>query len=196
MGTTLKITPGSRALPWLEWVEQKGGWRIRAGAWGGVVLDPDPRAIARRAAEIEGSPADRGPGQSWITGQLAVTENTVIRDDQKVFLTWVRADGKRLRKPLNALFQHVFGPEIPAYRVLTPRTPGNYDLVFEDERQYRLAAIPYRSAPRSGRPGKRAAVGSPRSPSTSSTWRTIPKDQPPISSRSRTRAGCTCRLWP
>jgi hypothetical protein len=58
-------------------------------------------------------------------------------------MSWVDAEGRMVGEPVYALFQHLFGPAIPAYTVSTPRKPGHYELVFLDQRRRRLAAKPY-----------------------------------------------------
>jgi hypothetical protein len=147
-GPYLEANPWIASLPWLDWLEEEGGWKFARANRAlpalptrslGQLLAAQPGASSARALEV--------PADCWITGRLAVGQDTVVPEDSRVFLSWVRADGKRLRQPINALFQHVFGPSIPAYRVLTPRTPGAYELVVEDAHRHRLAAIPYRVNP-------------------------------------------------
>src|SRR5262249_2536645 len=60
---------------------------------------------------------------------------------------WSRAGETMKGTPQAALFQHMFGPSIPSYRVRTPAQPGDYELVFLDDRQRRLAAQAYRVTP-------------------------------------------------
>jgi hypothetical protein len=147
-GPYLEANPWIQSLPWLDWLEEEGSWKFARANRAmrafptrslGELLATQPEASSARAVEA--------PGERWVTGRLAIGQDTVVPEDTRVFLSWTRADGKRLRRPINALFPHIFGPSMPAYRVFTPRKPGDYELVFEDAQQRRLAAIPYRVNP-------------------------------------------------
>jgi hypothetical protein len=95
-------------------------------------------------AQSELEPATDVPPRNWVTGQLHVDRDTVLPDASSVLMGWTDSQGRLLGTPRPALFQHVLGPSIPAYRVLTPAQPGDYQLVFLDEHHRRLAAKPYR----------------------------------------------------
>jgi hypothetical protein len=129
-------------LPWLDWIEARGPWRI---ARANSRMDRFPRQtleqlLARQPSTRE---AVEVPARSWITGQLALDRDVVVAGRSRALVAWADADGKLIKKPSNAMFQHIFGPSLPAFTVKTPGKPGRYDLVFLDYRHRRVASRPY-----------------------------------------------------
>ncbi len=162
----LKANPWIASLPWLDWVEQRGGWRI---AKAGGAMPPLPKRSLEQLLAAQPEPAlleaADVPPRSWITGQLDLDRDFVVPDNSRVFIDWADSRGRLRGEAVPALAQHVFGPSIPAYRILTPLQPGDYDLVFLDRRHRRLASRPYRVTPGlSDRRGARLPVASGRSP--------------------------------
>jgi hypothetical protein len=144
----LKANPAIAAIPWLDWVETRGPWRIaRAGSTMprlstkslGRILAAQPGPERQTVAEV--------PARSWITGQLKLPCDTVVPDASRVLMAWSDSHGRLRGTTLPGLFQHILGPSMPAYRVLTPAKAGDYELVFLDDQHRRLAAKPYRVTP-------------------------------------------------
>jgi hypothetical protein len=144
----LKANPAIAALPWLDWIERRGSWRIaRPGSTMPPLAISSLGQILTAQPGPGAQPATAAPPRTWVTGQLDLSRDTVVPGDERVLMAWADARGKLRGTPQVALFQHVFGPSIPAYRVVTPATPGEYELVFLDARQRRLAAKSYRVMP-------------------------------------------------
>jgi hypothetical protein len=144
----LKANPWIRSLTWLDWLEERGGWSIaRANR---SMPSFERRSLAELLAEqpkLTREQAIEVPPWVAITGQLRVERETVVPGEERVVMAWVDANGKPWSNERTALFQHVYGPSIPAYRTGAPNKPGDYDLVFLDHRRRRLASIPYRVMP-------------------------------------------------
>ena len=141
----LDANPFIRSLPWLDRVDERGDW---------LILRANPamppyrmRSLRQLLADQPAASADAPaavPARTWITGRLAMDRDTVVPEATRVFLAWADASGERVGEPMRALFQHAFGPSIPAFRALTPKTSGDYDLLFLDDRGRRLASRRYR----------------------------------------------------
>jgi hypothetical protein len=141
----LKANPWIRSLAWLDWLEEHGGWSIARANRSMPAFER--RSLTQLLAEQPKLPRGRAievPPWAAITGQLQVERETVVPEDARVAMVWIDAEGKPCTRERTALFQHVYGPSIPAYRTAAPDKPGDYELVFLDRRRRRLAAIPYR----------------------------------------------------
>jgi hypothetical protein len=149
----LDAHPWIRSLPWLDPGDVLGDWLIYR------VNSHMPRfpvqALERLLAEqpVSRTP-EEVPPQRWITGGLDLAETVVVQRSSPVEIAWADAQGHLLTKPYPALYQHVFGPDLPAYTVRTPKQVGNYRLVILDSRRRPIAAKPYVVVPivRTSRP--------------------------------------------
>ncbi len=141
----LHAHPWVAHVPWLERAEVVGDWHIfRANA-------RLPALAARPMHELLAGQRDftqpaRVPARSWITGRFDLDQPVVVPDHVRVRLAWADADGRLVTKPTPALLQRVFIAAHPAYRALTPRRPGRYELVFLDDQERRLATRSYEVA--------------------------------------------------
>lgn len=139
----LEAHPWLEALPDLDWVETLGPWRIAR---------PSGRMAWMRCETLEnivsclpaGSTPARVPPAVWITGGFDLDADVVVTGRSRALVVWAGPDGKWVGTPSNVLFQHVYGPGLPAYSVKTPDQPGRYDLVFLDTHRRPLASRPYR----------------------------------------------------
>jgi len=87
------------------------------------------------------------PPYCWVTGSLPVEEDTLVTGNEWALLAWTDAGGRLRSQPQPALYQHVFGPCIPAYTIRTPSEPGSYRLVVYDRRLQPRATIGYQIVP-------------------------------------------------
>jgi hypothetical protein len=138
----LDNNPWLKTLDTLEPVTTLGPWRIvRVGS--GMPRLPR-RTIRHILATQPNDPITRMvPAGAWITGQFAIDQDVVVAGRSQTWFVWTDESGRRLGPVLPALFQHVFGPGIPAYTVQTPKKPGRYHLTFLDESRRRLASRAY-----------------------------------------------------
>lgn len=140
---TLAANPWLYRLNWLDFAGDEGDWQFfRAN-------DRTPRyptaSLGGMLAGIKPDPvAEEVPAHDWITGRLDLGRDTVVDRPAKAFAVWEDAKGRRLGKPTPALFQHVFGPNLPAFTIRTPQAPGAYRLVFLDEARKPLTWKAYR----------------------------------------------------
>jgi hypothetical protein len=130
-------------LPWLERVVDGGDWLIcRAGP----ELSRLPQCTLDQL--LNHVPNDlelrEAPLKCWITGSWPVSQDTIVPGSEWARLAWCDEQGRLLSKPQPALYQHVFGPGIPAYSVCTPARAGTYSLVVFDRHGRRRGAIPHR----------------------------------------------------
>ena len=88
--------------------------------------DPEPR---------------EAPPACWITRAWPVEEDTIVDGADWAFLAWSDARGRLLTRPQPAFYQHVFGPNIPAYTIRTPALPGSYRLIVLDSSHRRRASF-------------------------------------------------------
>lgn len=140
----LDANPWLRTHPGLDWGEALGPWRIARARPALPRLPRRTLAEVIAAAPAAAAPAPVPPG-AWVTGAFDLDADVVVPDRARVTAAWFGPDGKPVAAPAPApaLFQHVFGPGVPAYTVRTPDRPGRYDLVFLRSGR-RLAARPYR----------------------------------------------------
>ena len=133
--------PWIGALPWLDRVATVDGWSIyRANAQTPRFPMADTPALL---AGLKAEPPRTVPAGEWITGRLPLAGDAVVAEPARVRVAWEDATGHRLGPPARALFQHVFGPELPAYSVETPKRPGAYRLAFLGAEGRELAGQPF-----------------------------------------------------
>jgi hypothetical protein len=134
--------PWIGSVPWLAPVERVGDWQIyRAGPRAPRFPVASPEALLS-ASKTPVSPVEV-PARAWITGQLDVPERMVALRSPRVRAAWSDERGRRVGQPARVLGQHIYGPDLPAFVVQTPRTPGRYDLDFIDDCGRRLASRPF-----------------------------------------------------
>jgi hypothetical protein len=150
------------SLPWLERIEQGGEWLICRAS-------PQMARLPERSLEQvlgqgrdEPGPREAPPG-CWITGSWPLEQDVITTGAEWALLAWSDDQGRLISQPKPALYQHVFGPGIPAYSMCTPSQTGSYDLVVLDRRLRCRAKIGYRIVPRLPMaqpvfPGRRPAV--------------------------------------
>jgi hypothetical protein len=138
----LETHPWIRSLAWLERRAESGDWLIY-GTNGRY--QPMPALAPGELLARPTSPAVPAavPAQSWITGQLDVEQTVVRTAPMRVELAWADAAGRLVSTPRIGLYQHVFGPDLPAYTIKTPVKGGAYQLLFLDERRRTLGAKPF-----------------------------------------------------
>jgi hypothetical protein len=138
----LAANPWIEKLPWLAPGEQVGPWRVFR------YVDAAPRFLALSVDEllarlaVAREPA-RVPPRAWITGRLDLPETVVLAEPSRGTLTWVDSRGRTVDAAVPFLFQHVYGPGIPAYVVRTPKEPGHYTLRYQDDRGRSLTLKAY-----------------------------------------------------
>jgi hypothetical protein len=145
-GNYLLANPWIESLSWLEHVDQRGDWLI-CRARPGLARFPSAslqQIMARQSTELLPREA---PPDCWVTDSWPITEDTIVSGSDWAFLSWRDDAGRPLCAPKLGLYQHVFGPGVPAYTIRTPRRLGSCRLVIEDRRHRRLGVIPYRIAP-------------------------------------------------
>jgi hypothetical protein len=131
------------SVAWLEPIVHDGAWQIFRAR------DDMPRLPARAFDDVlalgrdEAAPRHAPPG-SWITGSWPVQADLVVTNVDWALLGWTDESGRPLTPPVPALFQHVFGPSIPAFVVRTPDRPGQYRLTVFDRRRQARASKSYR----------------------------------------------------
>jgi hypothetical protein len=142
----LEANPWIASLPWLESVEVRGPWWLcranqRLKRLPQVSLDQVLSSWSKPAIPIE------VPAESWITDRFDLPQDVVVGPSGPVWLAWMDERGRLIGPPSLGLYQHIFGPEIPAFSVKTPRAPGSYRLVFLDERRQPLQSRRYQVRP-------------------------------------------------
>jgi hypothetical protein len=129
--------------PWLDRIDQRGEWLFyRANdqlARLPTTSLEQLLAQGRHDPEVKAAP----PG-CWITGSWPVGQDTVVDEVDWAYLAWSDAGGHLVSPPRPALYQHVFGPSIPAYTIRTPSSPGPYRLVVLDRGHRVRASLDYR----------------------------------------------------
>ncbi len=135
--------PWIAQLPWLHWSEPRGDWRF---AMVGSELDKFPRMTLEQllARQPKRGAATDVPASSWITGELDVDQEAIVSGRVRALVAWADEQGTPIEKPSNVLFQHVYGPNLPAFTVRTPAKPGRYQHLFMDCGRRPLASKPYR----------------------------------------------------
>ncbi len=134
------------SVPWLEPIVHDGAWQIFRAR------DDLPRLPARAFAEVlalgqdDAAPREAPPG-SWITASWPVPADLVVTNVDWALLAWTDESGRSLTPQVPALFQHVFGPSIPAFVVRTPDRPGRCRLTVRDRERRVRASLAYRIVP-------------------------------------------------
>jgi hypothetical protein len=133
-------------FPWLEPVERVGPWRVfrYAGAAPRFPALSVEQLLARAAKSPD---VLRVPPRAWVTGRLDLPETVVLAERSQGRLTWLDADGRAVDGPVPGLFGHVYGPGLPAYTVKTPKEPGRYRLVYDDDRGHKSTLSTYEVDP-------------------------------------------------
>ena len=142
----LDLQPWIADLPWLERREEADDWsifRVKSTAPRYPVVAPVDLLAGLKAVAPWAVPPS-----TWITGRLDLGRDVVVTAPARIRYAWEDERGRRVGKPAPALFQHVFGPDLPAYTVRSPGAAGRHRLVFLDEAGRRLAAVEYRVDPR------------------------------------------------
>jgi hypothetical protein len=142
-GGYLAAHPWIASLPWLEPIETRGPWSFyRANDR----LERFPRASLERLLASWSSlqVAPEVPVGCWITGRFDLDRDVVVGGSAPIWLAWLDDRGRPVGEPTPALFQHLYGPNIPAFSVKTPRAPGEYQLAVLDHERHRLLSRPYR----------------------------------------------------
>ncbi|MGO9598547.1 MAG: hypothetical protein ACLP7Q_11210 [Isosphaeraceae bacterium] len=139
----LAKNPWITSLPWLDTIENVGPWRIcrTSAKFQPLPRVPLDRVVGAwpRAQQILDVPAD-----CWITDQFHLPCVQIVAKARPVWVGWTDSRGRTVGKWTRALFQHVFGPQIPAFAVKTPRQAGDYRLVFRDDQGRPVQTRPYR----------------------------------------------------
>jgi hypothetical protein len=133
-------------LPWLEPIVRRGDWLICRAS---TRLSRLPQTTLDQLLNRAGSDPEvrQAPLNRWITGSWPVTQDTIVTGSHWARLAWSDEKGRLVSKPQLALYQHVFGPGVPAYSVCTPRRSGTYSLVVFDRSGARRASIRHRIVP-------------------------------------------------
>jgi hypothetical protein len=142
----LDAHPWIRSLPWLDQGDNLGDWLVyRVNSH--VPRFP-LRALERLLTEqpVSRTP-EEVPPKKWITRRLDLAETVVVQRAPRVEIAWADARGHLLGKPHPVLYQHVFGPDLPAYTIRTPKQAGAYRLVILDSHQRPIASKPYAVVP-------------------------------------------------
>jgi hypothetical protein len=128
------------SAPWLTRVDGRDRWQIyRVNQAGGLPA----AAMTELLARVPALPLKQIPAACWITDDVGLDRAVLVGENPGVRLTWTAVDGRTVGKPSQALFQHVFGPGIPAFTVLSPIQPGRYALNFLDQHGRCLASRLY-----------------------------------------------------
>jgi hypothetical protein len=131
------------SLPWLQSIETRGPWLFcRADSR----LDRLPTTTLDQVLATWEAPKapTEVPAECWITDRFEIPGAVIVGNAPPVWATWMDNRGRQVGDKVRALYQHIFGPQIPAFSVMTPTTPGDYRLVFADERKQELQSRPYR----------------------------------------------------
>jgi hypothetical protein len=133
-------------VPWLDRIDERGEWRFYRA-------NPELSRFATSSLEQvlakignQAQPHAAPPG-CWITGSWPVEQDTIVTGNDWALLAWTDDHGRLLTTPKPALYQHVFGPGLPAYTIRTPSRPGSYRLTVFDRRRHPRATINYRIDP-------------------------------------------------
>jgi hypothetical protein len=129
----LSVNPWIRSLPWLDCVDDRSPWLFYR------VKGPFDELPRRSLEEVLASWRARDvppevPRGCWITERFDLEGEAVVERAPRVWLVWADDLDRKVGEPTPALFQHVFGPDLPAFSVKTPSAPGQYRLLVMDER--------------------------------------------------------------
>jgi hypothetical protein len=139
----LAANPWIESLPWLDRVARSADWLICTAnshlePFGALSLE---QLIA--GAQDDSRPRD-APANCWVTGSWPVPQDVVVTRTDWALLAWMDDRGAIVSLPKPALYQHVFGPCIPAYSIRTPIRPGSYRLAVCDRSGHPRKTVAYR----------------------------------------------------
>ena len=127
---------------WLDQIDQRGDWLFYRAT--DRLSRLPTTSLTQILAQGRDDPEPReAPPACWITGAWPVEEDTIVVGADWAFLAWSDARGRLLSRPQPAFYQHVFGPNIPAYTIRTPVLPGSYRLLVLDSSHRRRASFAY-----------------------------------------------------
>ena len=130
------------SLPWLDRFDERGPWsfyRVSAS------LEELPRVSIEEVLASwrpREEPAEV-PAGCWITERFELDRDVTVGTTAPFRLVWADHRERWVGEPVPALFQHVFGPDLPAFSVKTPNMQGLYRLLFIDQRQQVLRSRLY-----------------------------------------------------
>jgi hypothetical protein len=125
------------ALPWLDRTSVREGWHFFRTNSALARFPAISMQVLLSQQKPDAAP-ERVPPACWITEQLQLDRTVVVGANARARLAWEDGAGKLVSRPATALFQHILGPDLPAYTIQTPGKPGPYSLVFMDEEGRRL----------------------------------------------------------
>ncbi len=142
----LAANPWISSMPGLEPFETSGDWSFyRATA---RLERMPPRSLGEVVALwASGEGSREVPAGSWITERFDLDRDVVIGAEPRHYLAWADAWGKLLDTPVPALFQHLYGPGMPAFSIKTPRSPGQCRLIVLDPKKRVIASRGYTVRP-------------------------------------------------
>ena len=138
----LTANPWIPSMPGLEPMETRGDWSFYRAAPG---LERMPSRLLGEvvASWASGEGPREVPAGSWITERFDLDRDVVVGAEPRHYLAWTDARGKLLDTPVPALFQHLYGPGMPAFSIKTPRSPGQCRLVVLDPKKRVIASRGY-----------------------------------------------------
>jgi len=144
------------ALPWMDRIEMCGDWHIyRANA--NAVRLPTMTMRELLGRQKTAQTPRKVPALAWITEPLDAERMVVVGSDASARLAWADMNGQLVTRPTLGLFQHAYGPGVPAYSIETPSKPGSYLLLFLDAAGMPMASKQYEIV--AGMPTSRQAFG-------------------------------------
>ena len=132
-----------RSLPWLDRIDERGPWlfyRVKGSLEELPRMSVEQILASWRPREV---PAEV-PAGCWITERFELDREVVVGPTAPIRLVWADERDRWVGESIPALFQHVFGPDLPAFSVKTPNVAGVYRLLFLDQRRRVLQSRPYR----------------------------------------------------
>jgi hypothetical protein len=138
----LRAHPWIDQITWLNRVDRRGEW---------LFYQPNDQlakipttSLDQVLTQFRQDPQPReAPPGCWITGSWPVDHDTIVGSGDWGYLAWSQDQGRLVSEPQPALYQHVFGPSIPAYTIRTPSRPGDYRLVVLDRNRRGRASFDY-----------------------------------------------------
>jgi hypothetical protein len=133
-------------IPWLDRIDDRGEWSLYRSnpALARMPTTSLETVVAEHGDKARGITA---PSGCWITGSWPVAKDTIVAGNDWALLAWTDEQGRLLSQPCPALYQHVFGPDLPAYTIRTPSRPGSYRLAVLDRLRHPRATIRYEIVP-------------------------------------------------
>jgi hypothetical protein len=135
------------SLPWLRSIETRGPWLLCRADSGLDRLPTTTLDSVLATWPVPTTPIEV-PAECWITDRFDLPHEVVVGSAPPVWATWTDSRGHQVGEKVRVLYQHIFGPQIPAFSVRTPTAPGDYRLAFADERNRALQSRPYRVSSR------------------------------------------------